>query len=196
MISKALEEYGNNIQKQLEQVDQVILDELRSSVTTDELALSVEEDFRNLFALTDQLAIAQADILNRKEEYKYREAIVKKLDALVSLEDSASSAIRNRMVAQVKAAAVQTIKTDKKIQEEALNQAIAVLAGGANAKLGKDIVGGVFASTLTKYREEYAKKPAGSDEILVQLEKDIAAIAVAPTVEGKGGNVYDIPVAL
>jgi hypothetical protein len=71
-----------------------------------------------------------------------------------------------------------------------LNQAIAVLSAGAGAKLGKDVVGEAFAASLSNYKNNYAKQPAGSDEILVQLEKDIATVAQAPVVEGKGGNVY------
>jgi hypothetical protein len=68
---------------------------------------------------------------------------------------------------------------------------VAVLKSGSGAKLGKDIVGEVYLSSLQAYKAAYAKQPAGSDEILVQLEKDIAAASAAPVVEGKGGNVYE-----
>jgi len=53
------------------------------------------------------------------------------------------------------------------------------------------VVGEAYSSSLKAYRETYAKLPAGSDEILVQLEKDIAAACVAPAIDFKGGNVYE-----
>ena len=56
--------------------------------------------------------------------------------------------------------------------------------------MGKDVVGAAFSTALKDYKESYAKMPAGSDEILVTLEKDMAAVAVAPVPEGQGGNVY------
>jgi hypothetical protein len=71
-----------------------------------------------------------------------------------------------------------------------LNQAIAVLTAGPGSKRGKDVVGAAFGKAVQSYREAYAKMPAGSDDILVQLEKDMAAVAVAPVLQYKGGNVY------
>jgi hypothetical protein len=71
-----------------------------------------------------------------------------------------------------------------------INREIAVLLAGSGAKLGKDIVGEAFKSSLKSYKESYSKQAPGSDPILAQLEKDMKAIATAPVIEGKGGNVF------
>jgi hypothetical protein len=190
MLSKTLDDYSNNVQNELKSLDKAVQSQIRNSITANEQALSLTEDFKQLYSLTDALATTQADVLNKQEEHKYRESIVKKLDSLYALEEAATSAIRQRTVSAVKADVINTFTNDKKAKEDALNQAIAVLSAGAGAKLGKDIVGEVFSSSLSAYKANYAKQPAGSDDILVQLEKDIAAVAQAPTVDGKGGNVY------
>jgi hypothetical protein len=190
MLGKALDDYSNEVQKDLNALNSTVSNQIQGSINTNNSALTLEEDFKQLHTLQDQLAVAQADVLNRIEEHKYREAIVKKLESLQALEEAASTAIRNRIVTSVKSDVLNTFKTNKKAQENALEQAIAVLAGGANAKLGKDVVGEVFLTSLKTYKENYAKQPAGSDEILKQLEKDMAAVASAPEVSGQGGNVY------
>ncbi len=190
MLSKTLDEYSNNVHNELKSLDKAVQSQIRNSINANEQALSLTEDFKQLYSLTDSLATTQADVLNKQEEHKYREAIVKKLDSLYALEEAASSAIRQRTVNAVKADVISTFTNDKKAKEDALNQAIAVLSAGAGAKLGKDVVGEVFSASLSNYKANYAKQPAGSDEILAQLEKDIAAIAQAPVVDGKGGNVY------
>lgn len=190
LLSKSLDDYGNNIYNEVKVVDEALHSQIKSAIEADELALTLEEDFKQYFSLTDQLAVVQADVLNRAEEHKYRESIVKKLDSLYALEESAVSAIRARTIATVKADVVSTFKTDKKAKDAALEAAIAVLSAGAGAKLGKDIVGDVFKKSLKNYKDVYAKQPAGSDPILVQLEKDIKAIATAPVIESKGGNVF------
>lgn len=190
MLSKTLDDYSKDVQNELKNLDKAFQSQITTAIDANEQALSLGEDFKQLYSLTDSLATTQAEVLNRQEEHKYREAIVKKLDSLYALEEAAGSAIRARTINAVKADVVETFKSDKKAKETALEQAIAVLSGGANAKLGKDVVGEVFASSLNKYKTEYAKKPAGSDEILANLEKEIAAIATAPVVEAKGGNVF------
>ena len=53
------------------------------------------------------------------------------------------------------------------------------------------MVGEAFGSAIKNYREKYSKLPAGADEILVNLEKEMQAVAAAPAVEVKGGNVYE-----
>jgi F0F1-type ATP synthase membrane subunit b/b' len=190
MVGKALDDYGNEVQKELKALDSTIQGQIQSAIATNEEALTLKEDFHNLYTLTDQLAVAQAEVLTNIEGHKYREAIVKKLESLYALEESASTAIRNRVVSNVQKEVVKTFKTDKKAQENALNQAIAVLAAGSGAKLGKDVVGEAFVASIAAYKANYAKQPAGSDEILVQLEKDIAAVATAPAVHEQGGNVF------
>lgn len=190
MLGKSLDDYSREIYEELKAVDETLLTQINGAIAADKEVLTLEEDFKALNEITDNLAVAQADILNHREAHLYREAIVKKLDSLHALEESAVYAIRSRMVNQVKTDVVNTFATDKKVKEAALNRAIEVLAGGAKGKLGEDIVGKVFTQALSNYRETYAKQPAGSDPILNQLEKDVAAVAQAPVIESKGGNVF------
>lgn len=190
MMGKGLDDYSKEIQDKLKEVDNAVLEGINSAIAADQNVLSVEEDYKQFCELTDQLAVAQADVLNQREIHLYREAIVKKLDSLHALEESAVQAIRNRMLTQVKADVVNTFSNDQKAKDQALNRAIEVLSGGAKGKLGKDVVGEVFTQALTNYRTNYAKQPEGSDPILKQLEKDMAAVATAPVVESKGGNVF------
>lgn len=190
MIGKSLDNYGNEVADELKAVDNAMLEQINSAVEANQSAITLEEDYKQYCQLTDQLAAAQADVLNQREVHLYREAIVKKLDSLQALEDSAVQAIRNRMLTKVKSDVVKTFTTDQKAKDLALTRAIEVLSGGAKAKLGKDVVGDVFAQALTNYKQEYAKQPEGSDPILKQLEKDMAAVAAAPVVDSKGGNVF------
>ena len=59
-------------------------------------------------------------------------------------------------------------------------------------KVGKDVVGDAYGASLKTYRDAYSKMKPGSDEILNQLEKDVAAACAAPAVESQGGNVYEV----
>lgn len=190
MMGKSLDDYSKEIYDELKAVDNTMLEQINTAIAADQSTLTLDEDYKQYCELTDQLAVAQADVLNQREVHLYREAIVKKLDSLHALEDSAVLAIRNRMMTKVKADVVNTFSTDQKAKDLALSRAIEVLAGGAKGKLGKDVVGDVFAQALSNYREAYAKQPEGSDPILKQLEKDMAAVATAPVVESKGGNVF------
>lgn len=190
MIGKSLDDYSREIYEELKAVDESVLSQINTAIAADKQVLSLEEDFKAFNEITDNLAVAQADLLNHREAHLYREAIVKKLDSLHALEESAVYAIRTRMLTQVKAEVVNTFANDKKVKEAALNRAIEVLAAGAKGKLGEDIVGKAFSQALANYRDTYSKLPAGSDPILKQLEKDVAAVAQAPVIESKGGNVF------
>lgn len=188
LIAKTLDDYSNDILTKLKKVDENILTEVHSTIAANEKLLDLESDVKSIHAIVDDLSVAQADVLNYAEEHKYRDAIARKLDSLVAIEEAAAAAIRTRMVTSVKANVVSAFTKDSKAKDQALDQAIAVLLAGQSGKLGKDVVGDVFTSSLKSYRESYAK--AGTDEILVQLEKDVAAVATAPVVEATGGNVY------
>lgn len=190
MLGKSLDDYSREIYEELRAIDETLLTQINGAIAADKEVMTLEEDFKALNEITDNLAVAQADILNHREAHMYRDAIVKKLDSLHALEESAVYAIRSRMVNQVKADVVNTFANDKKAKEAALNRAIEVLAGGAKGKMGEDIVGKAFTQALSNYRDTYAKQPAGSDPILNQLEKDVAAVAQAPVIESKGGNVF------
>lgn len=188
-ISKELTSGGDQIYEELKKVDDALLSGITSAIENNEMSLSLEQDFSEIYAVTDEVAKAQAEVANHAEAHKYRDAIVKKLDSLYALEEAASSAIRARMINKVKGDVVSAFQNDKKIKEVAMAAAMAVLASGGG-KMGKDVVGAAFSTALKDYKESYAKMPAGSDEILVTLEKDMAAVAVAPVPEGQGGNVY------
>jgi len=175
----------------LKQVDDNMLVEIQASIKSNEKLLDMEKDISSVHALMDDLAVAQADALNYAEEHKYRDAVAKKLDSLVAIEEAAVAAMRARMMTKVKADVVTAFTKDKKVQENALAQAIAVLTAGKNAKLGKDVVGEVYTSSLKAYKDNYAKQPKGSDEIIAQLEKDIAAACEPPKVDFVAGNVYE-----
>mmetsp|Transcript_74140 Transcript_74140/g.145528 ORF Transcript_74140/g.145528 Transcript_74140/m.145528 type:complete len:338 (+) Transcript_74140:99-1112(+) len=190
MMGKSLDDYSTGIADELKAVDDTMLDQINASMAANQEAMTVEEDCKDLFQIQQQLAIAEADVLNQKEVHMYREAIVKKLDSLSALEESAVMAIRNRMLTKVKSDVINTFTNDQKAKDLAMTRAIEVLAGGAKGKMGKDVVGDVFAQALSNYKAEYAKMPEGSDPILKNLEKDMAAVAAAPVVESKGGNVY------
>lgn len=189
-VGKYLDEYSDNVAKDMLKVDDAMQSQLKSVITANEMALTLVEDYKSLYALEDSLAAAQAETLNHMVEHKYRDDLVKKLDSLHALEESATAAIRSRMINTVKAEVVASFQNDKKAQEAALNQAIAVLAAGPGSKRGKDVVGAAFGKAVKSYREAYAKLPEGSDDILVQLQKDMAAVAVAPVPQYKGGNVF------
>ena len=192
IIAKTFDDYAAEAEKEFQDLNAAVHSQIEEAIVANNSVLTLEEDFKTLHSLTDQVAVAQAEVLNQLEEVKYREALIKKLESLQALEESAASAMRQRIVTTVKSDVLKTFQTNKTVQDNALNQAIAVLTAGANAKLGKDIVGDVFVTSIKTYRDNYAKQPAGSDEILQKLEKDVAAIASAPEVSGKGGNVFPV----
>lgn len=189
MIYKGLYDEGQEIMKDLQKVDEVLESQIKYAIEQNEMALHVEDDFKSIYAVEDQIAVAQAEMLTAKEAHAYRDAVVRKLDSLHALEEAAVTSIRSRMVSTVKANVINTFTKDKKAKDEALAQAMAVLAGGGKS-MGKDVVGAAFSSSIKAYKDAYSKQAPGSDEILNQLEKDMAAVATAPTPEGKGGNVY------
>ena len=153
---------------QLKAVDESLLMDLHASIKANEKVLELESDVSSIFKLTDDLHVAQADALNHAEEHKYRDAIAKKLDSLVSLEEAATSAIRNRMLTTVKSDVVSLFAKDKSAKDKALEQALAVLSAGTNAKRGKDVVGDAFGSAIKNYREKYSKMP-GKETVSLNL---------------------------
>lgn len=194
-IGNALDGEAKEVKKAMNVVDDSLLQNVNEAVATNENMLGLEEHVKDIHALTDDLAVIQAEYLNGHEEHQYKDAVSRKLDALVALEDTASNAIRNRMMNKVKGDVVNTFKTDEKVKSAALAQALQVLSGcdaNTTGKMGKDVVGDVFASSLKAYNTAYAKLPAGGDEIIAQLEKDMTNIMKAPEASHGGGNVYDL----
>lgn len=191
MAASALDETREEYKKQMETVDDNMLVGLKTSIADNEKLLDLEKDVTAMHTLIDDMTAAQVDVLNYSEAHNLRASIVTKLDSLVAIETAATGAIRTRMLTAVKDEVLTTFESDKKIKDAALDQAIKVLAGGEGTKMGKDVVGGVFASALSNYKTAYGKVKAGEDPILVQLEKDIAAAIAPPTITATGGNVYE-----
>lgn len=191
VAGKFFSDYSAQIAKDLKKVDEKMLVEVNESITSHKQLLSLDNDLTSIMALRDDLAIVQADTLNAQEQAKFRDSIQRKLDSLVAIEESATTAIRNRMITQVKADVVQHFQADAKAKENALAAAVAVLGAGVGAKRGKDVVGDAFTKAIASYRVEYQKTKPGEDAIIVQFEKDIAAVALAPEIKFSGSNVYE-----
>jgi hypothetical protein len=190
-VAETLDEYRNNVFDTLKKVDESMLVDIKASIAANEKVLEMDKDIASVHNLIDDMASAKADALNYAEEHKYRDAVVRKLESLVAIEDAAVASIRNRMLNEVRSDVVKSFSTDAKLKAAALESAMAVLAGGSNAKLGKDIVGDAYGASLKSYREKYSKQAPGTDSIINQLEKDIAAASAAPLVDATGGNVYE-----
>ena len=189
MASKFFQDYQDNVAKDLKQVDDNMMIEVNQSIASTKQLLDLEQ-VSAVNHLRDDLAVVQADTLNHLEQHKFRDAIAKKLDSLIALEEAAAASIRTRMVSKVKSEVVQSFTKDAKAKEKALEQALAILSAGVGAKRGKDVVGEAFIRSIGTYREDYKKKPASEDPIIVQLEKDVAAIAQPPLVSYQATNVY------
>lgn len=190
MASKFFQDYQDNVAKDLKQVDDNMMIEVNQSIVSTKQLLDLEQEVSAVNHLRDDLAVVQADTLNHLEQHKFRDAIAKKLDSLIALEEAAAASIRTRMVTKVKSEVVQSFTKDAKAKEKALEQALAILSAGVGAKRGKDVVGEAFIRSIGTYREDYKKKPASEDPIIVQLEKDVAAIAQPPLVSYQATNVY------
>eukprot|EP00596_Hydrurales_sp_CCMP1899_P001177 CAMPEP_0119041940 /NCGR_PEP_ID=MMETSP1177-20130426/14220_1 /TAXON_ID=2985 /ORGANISM="Ochromonas sp, Strain CCMP1899" /LENGTH=288 /DNA_ID=CAMNT_0007008373 /DNA_START=222 /DNA_END=1088 /DNA_ORIENTATION=+ len=174
----------------MREVDNSLLQDVTDGIKSNEKLLSIEKDAQSLWAVQDELCSAQADIFNYTQEHNYREAMIKKLDSMVALEQGAAIAIKMRMVKSVTKNVTAEFTTSKALQEKALVQAIAVLTQGPGGTMGKDIVGEAFTAAIKEYKTNYAAMPAGQDDILVALEKDMAEVAQAPILDVAGGNVF------
>jgi hypothetical protein len=190
MISKSMEESINEIRKMYSSVDDALKQKIIDEKKQAEDLIGIDKSYREIHHLVDDLSVVQAEALNASIEHKYRDIIAKKLDSLVSLENAATLSLRQRALTEVNAMVLEQFKSNKAVKEAALNQALAVLSGGPNAKNGKDVVGETFVAAFKSYREAYAKQAPGSDKILTALEKDIAAVLEEPILEERGGNVY------
>lgn len=158
--------------------------------STQEL-VGVETEYKEFHQLVDDMASLQADILNHEQESTYREAIQKKLEMLVNMEATAMSNVRSKMIEGIKGDVRKYFATDKAAKESMLTQAVTVLSGGADAKMGKDIVGEAFIKALKEFRTAQAKLDPNADPAMAQLKKDLLATASAPSAELPGGNSYD-----
>ena len=171
--------------------DLEIIDNFNDNIAENEVLINWEGDVTEVLAISDELTTAQVDVFNSIEGHAFRDSVASKLDALVTLEMAAQQSIRMRMVTSVKDEVKNLFLTNKTAKENAMNQAIAILTAGPSAKMGKDVVGEAYGVAVKNYQESYSKLPAGTDDILLNLEKDMAAIAVPITFEAVGGNVFE-----
>ena len=171
--------------------DTKLLNGMNAGITENENLITWEHDVNNVLAIADELTIAQVAVFNSMEGHSFRNNVASKLDALVSLEMAASQNIRNRMVTAVKSEVKTLFATNKTAKENAMNQAIAILTAGPSAKMGKDVVGEAFGVAVKNYQESYSKLPAGTDDIILNLEKEMAAIVTPVKFEVTGGNVFE-----
>lgn len=165
--------------------------QVESDITSTEALVGTEEVYSDFHTLVDDMAALQAEILNVEQENSYRESVSKKLDSLLNMERTVMSNMKAKVVEQIKTDVNNQFRNDKKLKETAFNQAVAVLSGGVNAKMGRDLVGEVFTSSIKEFRANYEKQDVESDPAIVQLKKDLMTASVAPAPELKGGNMYD-----
>jgi Mitochondrial ATP synthase B chain precursor (ATP-synt_B) len=181
----------NEVLTEVQAHDSKLLKGMNDGITENENLITWETDVNEVLDIADELTIAQVAVFNSMEGHSFRNNVASKLDALVSLEMAASQNIRNRMVSAVKTEVQTLFATNKTAKENAMNQAIAILTAGPSAKMGKDVVGEAFGVAVKNYQESYSKLPAGTDDIILSLEKDMAAIVTPVKFEVTGGNVFE-----
>lgn len=190
MIAKELDDKIQEIRQGYHRVDDQLKQNIINELEETKELIGTHKVMENIHHLVDDVSTLQAASLNASLEHQYHDAIVRKLDALVALENSAATSLRTRALHDVKAEVLESFKSNKAVKDAALNQAVAVLTAGPNAKLGKDVVGETFVNAFKTYREKYSKLPVGSDPIIANLEAEIAKTIQAPVLDAKGGNVY------
>lgn len=171
--------------------DKDAIEDLNNDIETNEKFLDTKEVFADIFNGVDEVTVAQATAFNLSNQNEFHRAIQKKLDALASLNEATSVAIRNDMITTVKEEAQKTLLNDKKVKEAALAQAIATLAAGPNGARGKDVVGEVYLKSISDYRAGISNKQHKVHQITAKLEAEIAEIVKAPEVIKSAGNVYE-----
>jgi Mitochondrial ATP synthase B chain precursor (ATP-synt_B) len=181
----------NELLTEVQAHDSKLLKGMNDGITENQNLITWETDVNEVLDIADELTIAQVAVFNSMEGHSFRNNVASKLDALVSLEMAASQNIRNRMVSAVKTEVQTLFATNKTAKENAMNQAIAILTAGPSAKMGKDVVGEAFGVAVKNYQESYSKLPAGTDDIILSLEKDMAAIVTPVKFEVTGGNVFE-----
>jgi F0F1-type ATP synthase membrane subunit b/b' len=191
VAGKFFSDYSASIAKDLKKVDENMLIEVNSDIESHKQLLGLDQDLSDVMALRDDLAIVQADVLNHQEKHKFRDEIQRKLDQLIAIEESATTAIRKRMISSVQANVVKQFSTDAKAKDAALAHAMSILTAGVGAKRGKDVVGDAFTRAIADYRTDYKKTKPADDAIIVQFEKDVAAVAKAPVIASVASNVYE-----
>jgi len=182
---------GESIKDSWVQFDNDAVKEINSDIKINEEFLQTKEVFQDIFTGVDEITAAQATAFNLSNKNDFHRAIQKKLDALVSLNEATTVAIRNDMIATVREEAQKTLLNDKKVKDAALAQAIATLAAGPNGTRGKDVVGEVYVKSISDYRAGLSNKQHKVHQITAKLEAEIAEIVKAPEVIQSAGNVFE-----
>jgi hypothetical protein len=192
IVGNMLAEGGKQEEKRYRAVDDAILADTIRNIETVKEVEGLDTAVQNMYKLVDDVRTVEAESLNSAAAHEYREAIARKLDSLAALEEKVTHQVKSRMVAQVKADVTKQFQ-DKKTKEQALEQALSVLSAGKSAKMGSDVVGDVFKHSIQNYRNNYSKMSPDKDELLQQLQKEIAAIVSPPEIHATGGNVNERP---
>ena len=180
----------NDITSFWKKVDDQAVEEIDNSIKSNEDFVESKELFQDMFNAVDAISETRAVAMNKANHNAYHRAVQKKLDALASLNEATSAAIRSDMVESVKAEVAKNLESPK-VKESALAQAIANLAAGANSPRGKDIVGEQYAKAIANYKAGISSKDHRVHHITAKLESEIAEICKPVEVPQSAGNVYE-----
>ena len=171
-------------------IDNQAVSEIEAGIKANEGFADAQSVFADIFKGVDEVAVAQAHALNLTHQNNLHRSIQKKLDALASLNEATTAAIRTDMLSTVKAEASKALQ-QKGVKDAALAQAIATLAAGPKGTRGSDVVGKVYAKAIADYRAGLSAKDHKVHDISKKLEAEIAEICKAPDVITEAGNVYE-----
>jgi predicted RNA-binding Zn ribbon-like protein len=171
-------------------VDAIAIEEIDSSIRSNEDFVKSKELFQDIFNAVDDISQTQAIALNKANENAHYRAVQKKLDALVSLNEATNAAIRLDMIDSVKAEVTKNL-SQAKVKESAMAQAIANLASGANSVRGKDVVGAEYSRAIASYKAGLSSKEHRVHNITAKLETEIAEICKPIEAMDAAGNVYE-----
>ena len=171
-------------------VDAQAIEEIDSSIKSNEDFVVSKELFQDMFNAVDAVSETRAVAMNKATANDYHRAVQKKLDALVSLNEATSAAIRTDMIDSVKAEVTKNLSSSS-VKDNALSQAIANLAAGAKSPRGKDVVGEEYSKAIASYKAGLASKDHRVHNITAKLETEIAEICKPIEVPQTAGNVYE-----
>jgi hypothetical protein len=170
-------------------VDAQAIEEIDSSIKSNEDFIESKELFSDMFNAVDAISQTQAVAMNKASQNALHRSVQKKLDALVSLNEATSAAIRADMIDSVKAEVSKNLASSK-VKDSAMAQAIANLAAGVSSPRGKDVVGEQYARAISSYKAGLASKDHRVHNITSKLETEIAEICKPIVVPQTAGNVY------
>lgn len=171
-------------------VDAQAIEEIDSSIKSNEDFVESKELFNDMFSAVDAISQTQAVAMNKASQNALHRSVQKKLDALVSLNEATNAAIRSDMIESVKAEVTKNLASSK-VKDNAMAQAIANLAAGAQSPRGKDVVGAEYAKAIASYKAGLASKDHRVHNITAKLETEIAEICKPIEVAKTAGNVYE-----